>query len=149
MTEKLRDALAFYADDANWRQNGPLDPNSANFTGGPARAALAAAPQPAPAAADERAEIERIICDAFTCDLRGRGDENGAFWQTAADALLARGLRLPEDGETLAWAVIEDGIISPNLIDSEKESVQRWAEAWKGSMVRVAIRVVEGCDDAA
>lgn len=149
MTEKLREALAFYTDDANWRQNGPLDPNSANFTGGPARAALAAAPQPAPAPADERDEIERIICDAFTCDLRGRGDENGAFWQTAADALLARGLRLPEDGETLAWAVIEDGIISPNLIDSEKESVQRWAEAWKGSMVRVAIRVVEGCDDAA
>ena len=147
--DPLRAALAFYADDANWRQNGPLDPNSANFTGGPARAALAAAPQPAPAAADERAEIERIICDAFTCDLRGRGDEDGAFWQTAADALLARGLRLPEDGETLAWAVIEDGIISPNLIDSEKESVQRWAEAWKGSMVRVAIRVVEGCDDAA
>ena len=94
MTEKLRDALAFYADDANWRQNGPLDPNSVNFTGGPARAALAAAPQPAPApAADERDEIERIICDAFTCDLRGRGDEDGAFWQTAADALLAAGYR--------------------------------------------------------
>ena len=58
------------------------------------RAALAAAPQPAPApAADERDEIERIICDAFTCDLRGRGDEDGAFWQTAADALLAAGYR--------------------------------------------------------
>ena len=58
------------------------------------RAALAAAPQPAPApAADERAEIERIICDAFTCDLRGRGDEDGAFWQTAADAMLAAGYR--------------------------------------------------------
>ena len=42
---------------------------------------------------DERAEIERIICDAFTCDLRGRGDEDGAFWQTAADALLAAGYR--------------------------------------------------------
>ena len=93
-TDPLRDALAFSADDANWRQNGPLDPNSANFTGGPARAALAAAPQPAPAqAADERDEIERIICDAFTCDLRGRGDEDGAFWQTAADALLAAGYR--------------------------------------------------------
>ena len=91
--DPLRAALAFYTDDANWRQNGPLDPNSANFTGGPARAALAAAPQPAPAAADERAEIERIICDAFTCDLRGRGDEDGAFWQTAADALLAAGYR--------------------------------------------------------
>ena len=57
------------------------------------RVALAAAPQPTPAGADERAEIERIICDAFTCDLRGRGDEDGAFWQTAADALLAAGYR--------------------------------------------------------
>ena len=43
--DPLREALAFYTDDANWRQNGPLDPNSANFSGGPARAALAAAPQ--------------------------------------------------------------------------------------------------------
>ena len=91
--DPLRAALAFYTDDANWRQNGPLDPNSANFTGGPARAALAAAPQPTPAGADERDEIERIICDAFTCDLQGRGDEDGAFWQTAADALLAAGYR--------------------------------------------------------
>ena len=91
--DSLREAQAFYTDDANWRQNGPLDPNSANFTGGPARAALAAAPQPTPAGADERAEIERIICDAFTCDLRGRGDEDGAFWQTAADAMLAAGYR--------------------------------------------------------
>lgn len=98
----LREALAFYADDANWRQNGPLDPNSANFTGGPARAALAAAPQPAPAPAGERAEIERIICDAFTCDLRGRGDEDGAFWQTAADALLAAGWTRGGDASALA-----------------------------------------------
>ena len=142
----LRDALAFYADDANWRQNGPLDPNSANFTGGPARAALAAAPQPAPAPADERAAMIEVIVQADDAYDRVQG---GTWAGAIADALLARGLRLPGDGETLAWAVIEDGIISPNLIDSEKESVQRWAEAWKGSMVRVAIRVVEGCDDAA
>ena len=150
--DPLRKALEWYADQFCELGNsheccGRMSDDECS--GCRARAALSAAPQPAPAAADERAEIERIICDAFTCDLRGRGDEDGAFWQTAADALLARGLRLPEDGETLAWAVIEDGLISPNLIDSEKESVQRWAEAWKGSMVRVAIRVVEGCDDAA
>ncbi len=36
--EKLRAALAFYADDDNWRLNGPLDANSGNFTGGPAAA---------------------------------------------------------------------------------------------------------------
>lgn len=35
--EKLRAALAFYADDDNWRLNGPLDANSGNFTGGPAQ----------------------------------------------------------------------------------------------------------------
>ena len=35
--EKLRAALVFYADDDNWRLNGPLDANSGNFTGGPAK----------------------------------------------------------------------------------------------------------------
>ena len=38
---ELEAALRFYADDENWRHNGQLDPNSGNFTGGPARAALA------------------------------------------------------------------------------------------------------------
>ena len=37
---ELEAALRFYADDENWRHNGQLDPNSGNFTGGPARAAL-------------------------------------------------------------------------------------------------------------
>ena len=146
MTDKMREALAFYTDDANWRQNGPLDPNSANFTGGPARAALAAVPQPAPA---DRDALVEVIDAAITRWLQDGYDDPRNKPEAVADALLARGLRLPEDGETLAWAVIEDGIISPNLIDSEKESVQRWAEAWKGSMVRVAIRVVEEGDDGA
>ena len=97
VNDPLRDALAFYADDANWRQNGPLDPNSANFTGGPARAALAAAPQP----------------------------------------------------ETRAWAVVRGGRIVPHLTDFDKERTQRWANIEKGTLVRVAIRVVEGGDDAA
>ena len=144
----LRDALAFYADDANWRQNGPLDPNSANFTGGPARAALAAAPQPAPAAADERAEIERIICDAYTCDIRGRGDEDGAFWQTAADALLAdgwtRGGAEAELREALAWAVVRD---EPDrdlivAINYDRETAQHLCNVDE-RVVRVAIRIVE------
>jgi CENP-B N-terminal DNA-binding domain len=38
---KLETALRFYADAENWRRNGQLDPDSGNFTGGPARAALA------------------------------------------------------------------------------------------------------------
>ena len=38
---ELETALRFYADAENWRRNGQLDPDSGNFTGGPARAALA------------------------------------------------------------------------------------------------------------
>lgn len=38
--EKLRAALKFYDDDDNWRLNGPLDTNSGNFTGGPAKEVL-------------------------------------------------------------------------------------------------------------
>lgn len=71
--DPLRKALAFYTDDANWRQNGPLDPNSANFTGGPARAALAAAPQPAPAPAptlDERSAMLAVIHKVLDGSLR-------------------------------------------------------------------------------
>ena len=34
--EKLRAALAFYTKEENWRRNGPLDANGANYTGGPA-----------------------------------------------------------------------------------------------------------------
>ena len=37
---ELEAVLRFYASDENWRHNGQLDPNSGNFTGGPARAAL-------------------------------------------------------------------------------------------------------------
>ena len=37
---ELEAALRFYDDEENWRRNGQLDPNSGNFTGGPARAAL-------------------------------------------------------------------------------------------------------------
>ena len=109
----------------------------------------AAAPQPAPApAADERAEIERIICDAFTCDLRGRGDEDGAFWQTAADALLAAGYRkadgLADERETLAWAVVggRRPIDSSDIFMREED-----AKLYRGKgerIVRVAIRIVEG-----
>lgn len=39
--EKAEAALAFYATIENWRVDGPLDGNSGNFTGGPARDVLA------------------------------------------------------------------------------------------------------------
>lgn len=87
----LREALAFYTDDANWRQNGPLDPNSANFTGGPARAALAAAPQPAPAPADERAAMIEVMDRAFSAWVETSFDS--PQMEYLADALLAAGYR--------------------------------------------------------
>jgi hypothetical protein len=34
------EALEFYTQSENWRLNGPLDGNSGNYTGGPARDAL-------------------------------------------------------------------------------------------------------------
>lgn len=37
---RLRAALKFYTVSENWCIGGPLDGNSGNFTGGPARAAL-------------------------------------------------------------------------------------------------------------
>lgn len=95
--DHLREALAFYADDANWRQNGPLDPNSANFTGGPARAALAAAPQPAPVDREELVRLLQIIT------RNGSLDDGRTLHEVIADALLARGLRLPGD-ETMTSA---------------------------------------------
>ena len=39
--ERLREALTFYTVPGNWCIGGPLDGNSGNYTGGPARAALA------------------------------------------------------------------------------------------------------------
>jgi hypothetical protein len=38
--EKLRAALQFYAEEKNWRRNGPLDANGGNYTGGPASSVL-------------------------------------------------------------------------------------------------------------
>lgn len=103
VNDPLRDALAFYADDANWRQNGPLDPNSANFTGGPARAALAAAPQPAPEQGMTRAEVgqmldtkrhdREVLVEVINAAMDGRELVDGEPWgaEAIADALLAAG----------------------------------------------------------
>ena len=38
---KAAEALRFYANGENWMINGPLDGNSGNYTGGPAKAVLA------------------------------------------------------------------------------------------------------------
>ena len=41
---RLRDALHFYTVPENWRIDGPLDGNSGNYTGGPAKSALDSTP---------------------------------------------------------------------------------------------------------
>ena len=142
--DPLRDALAFYADDANWRQNGPLDPNSANFTGGPARAALAAAPQPAVA--------DREACRAKQAEPDRGFDETpydrGYVWGYRHGLRDGKAEVAPAD-ETMAWAVVGgDRIPNPDLIYGSEGAAKAHAGAL-GLVVRVAIRVVEGGDDAA
>ena len=124
-----------------------------------ARAALAAAPQPAP----ERTLLAKIVQDAMI--------RTGVRWDSRssdaiADALLARGLRLPGDdalqqladlgqqadraSETMAWAVLgSDGRPMPDAIYSERKGAHRLKPHPQARIVRVAIRIVEDSDDAA
>lgn len=105
------------------------------------RAALAAAPQSAPApAADEReAMIRAMHMTADSCPL------DRSLFDTIADALLADGWRKadPLADERMAWAVVgrdgqpKTGAIFnwPDVADSCRGQGER--------VVRVAIRVVE------
>ena len=105
------------------------------------RAALAAAPQPAPA---DREALVEVVAE----ELRATLGTTEATWlaEDVADALLARGLRLPGD-ETMAWAVVgEDGKIDlASLTNPYAIPMRSKGETRR----RVAIRVVEGGDDAA
>ena len=68
----------------------------------------------------------------------------------AADALLARGLRLPGGDETMAWAVVgEDGEVIPGSIYPTRDEAERVCDYEGERIVQVTIRVVEGGDDAA
>lgn len=95
--------------------------------------------QPAP----DREALVEVIRDAIRpgiCDT---------IAERAADALLARGLRLP-GGETMAWAVVgEDGEVIPGSIYPTRDEAERVCDYEGERVVRVAIRVVEGGDDAA
>lgn len=79
------------------------------------------------------------VCDCIP-DLRRDAEER-------ADALLARGLRLPGAEETMAWGIVrKDGeIIAGGL--RNKEAASNFAHEGE-RVVRVVIRVVEGGDDA-
>lgn len=144
----------------------------------------AAAPQPAPVEREALVEVIRSVVPLSVKHLR-----------TLADALLARGLRLPapkpeprrcaectceggehecnwikpgpdkEDAlqqlaglgqqadrasETMAWAVVgEDGEVIPGSIYPTRDEAERVCDYEGERVVRVAIRVVEGGDDAA
>lgn len=104
-------------------------------------AALAAAPQPV--AADREALVE-VIREAIQPSII-----SDVIPALAADALLARGRRLPGD-ETMAWAVVgEDGEVIPGSIYPTRDEAERVCDYDGERVVRVAIRVVEGGDDAA
>lgn len=106
------------------------------------RAALAAAPQPAPM---DREALVEVIVDA---DDRYDRVQGGSWSGAIADALLARGLRLPGGNETMAWAVVgDDGKPEPHLVSALKQKAEQWVLPGR-HLVRVAIRVVEGGDDA-
>ena len=103
----------------------------------PVRAALAAAPQPAP----DREALMEVVQGAVLI--------NRYAAEAIADALLARGLRLPGGDETMAWAAIgPDGKAEAEAVHFHREIVER--DLRDGERIaRVAIRVVEGGDDAA
>lgn len=176
MTDKLlREALA---DLLSWFDSGPSEHGHWIIRAGEqgaddaveaARAALAAAPQPAP---DREAVLYRFLEEGEVIE---KGDEcpddNCASWEpvngwavgmgyskmfktirrpVGSDALLARGLRLPSGEETMAWEVLgedrEEG--EPHLIYYVEDTARGIAKVTGERVVRVAIRVVEGGDDA-
>ena len=136
MTDKLlREALEWYASPAAWTME-QLEGAHGDY-GARARAALAAAPQPA--LKDREALMEVIQQALWCCPDTGQMPDDAI-----TDALLARGLRLPGE-ETMAWAVIgKDGKPIPQTCTT----VEYMSRA-PGPVVRVAIRVMEGGDDAA
>lgn len=104
---------------------------------------VAAAPQPAPM---DREALVEVIVDASGRTMADNVVIGGAG--EIADALLARGLRLPGGNETMAWAVVgDDGKPEPHLVSALKQKAEQWVLPGR-HLVRVAIRVVEGGDDA-
>ena len=94
-----------------------------------------AAPQPVP----EREALVDVVAE----ELRATLGTTEATWlaEDVADALLARGLRLPGD-ETMAWAVLgEDGKMV--AINYDRMTAQHLCNPGE-RIERVAIRVVEG-----
>ena len=121
-----------------------------------------AAPHPAPAETDWGPDVGKEVLPAYQTtpadrealvdvvaeELRATLGTTEATWlaEDVADALLARGLRLPAP-ETMAWAVVDcQGAIRAAFTWSVRARHER---ATGERVVRVAIREVEGNDDAA
>ena len=100
------------------------------------------APQPAVV---DRGELVRLL---QIITRNGSLDDGRTLHEVIADALLARGLRLPGGDETMAWAVVgEDGEILLNSVKKDRSKAERYIFDASERLVRVAIRVVEGGDD--
>ena len=107
------------------------------------------APQPAVV---DRGELVRLL---QIITRNGSLDDGRTLHEVIADALLARGLRLPGGDETMAWAVqLPDGSLAQewgnvtlwgSSVDAKSYARGECPEG--GKPVRVAIRVVEGGDD--
>ena len=121
-----------------------------------------AAPHPAPAETDWGPDVGKEVLPAYQTtpadrealvdvvaeELRATLGTTEATWlaEDVADALLARGQRLPAP-ETMAWAVVDcQGAIRAAFTWSVRARHER---ATGERVVRVAIREVEGNDDAA
>ena len=103
-------------------------------------ARLIAAPQPAP----DREELVRLL---RIITRNGSLDDGRTLHEIIADALLARGLRLPGGDETMAWGVVDKhGNLDPHTIYPDEWMADRKVDPGE-RLVRVAIRVVEGGDD--
>lgn len=165
MTDKLREIARHVA-------NGPHHPSCPKASiqtseyrctcvKGRACAALAAAPQPVPDEFEDctgypvedglgendpapvgREALVQMIVQAMLGRVVGLH-----MAETIADALLARGLRLPGGDETMAWAVVgEEGKMVG--INYDRMTAQHLCNPGE-RIVRVAIREVEGGGDDA
>jgi len=136
--EALVKDLRDWAYDLDCSGEGPSAKSSTLY----AAADLIAAPQPAPA---DREALVDVIRSAIDGCLPAR--QVAAIGPRIADALLARGLRLPGGEETMAWAVVgAKGLPMAELVTPNKSTAR--AVVQDGERVaRVAIRVVVGGDD--
>lgn len=105
------------------------------------------APQPAPPDREALVEVIQEVRRRFLA-LYAIGATTGTLDDYIADALLAHGLRLPGAGETMAWALMGENKPFPIIAWPSRAMAEQSRLAGE-CVQRVAIRVVEGGNDAA